>query len=114
MNRALIAVVLSLALTGCATPPQRLYEWGSYQRNLWSYFKGESPEKQILDLEEHLEKSRGAGASLPPGFHAHLGLLYSKTGNSEKMLEHFRLEEASFPESRAFLEQLTKRSVEKK
>lgn len=114
MTKSIIVIALTAALTGCVTPPQQLYDWGNYQPNLWSHFKGESPEKQILALEEQIEKSRGAGTSLPPGFHAHLGLLYSKTGNTEKMLQHFQSEQAAFPESQAFFEQLSKRSQDRK
>ena len=50
------AVKLALMLTaiatvaGCQTAPQPLYQWESYQPQVYEYFKGEPKEAQVEAL----------------------------------------------------------------
>jgi hypothetical protein len=83
--RSALVITASLAIVGCATPTKPLYDWRAYQPQVYEFFKGGSVEQQILALEEQAEKSKAAGTALPPGFRAHLGFLYSKSGNTDKM-----------------------------
>ena len=48
------AVALAILLTGCVTAPQPLYSWNSYQKQVYSYLKSDSPaqEEQILEMEK--------------------------------------------------------------
>jgi hypothetical protein len=103
------AAVLTIVLTGCVTQPQSLYYWDDYQPAVYSYFKGDgtgSPEQQIITLEASAERARAQGAALPPGFNAHLGLLYLKTGKTGQAQQAFRTEEAQFPESKPYMDYL--------
>ncbi|MGQ0698852.1 MAG: DUF4810 domain-containing protein [Panacagrimonas sp.] len=105
-----VAVMLASALAGCATKPQPLYHWGDYQPQVYAYFKGdgESPEAQQSKLEATAQQAQAKGAALPPGFNAHLGLLYLKAGQADKARTAFRTEEAQFPESKPYMDFLLK------
>ncbi|EON13627.1 MULTISPECIES: DUF4810 domain-containing protein [Pandoraea] len=108
-GRAAVAAIIGGALlTGCATPPKPLYDWESYQPQVYEYFKGESKEAQIIVLERDLEKIKAANNAAPPGFHAHLGLLYASVGKSDKMVEEFQTEKQLFPESAGYIDFLLK------
>ncbi|MGL4507790.1 MAG: DUF4810 domain-containing protein [Aeromonas sobria] len=40
---------------------------------------------------------------MPPGFHAHLAMLYAQQGRDNLALEHFEKEKQLFPESTTFI-----------
>ncbi|WP_137919613.1 DUF4810 domain-containing protein [Hydrogenophaga sp. 2FB] len=104
--RALALLGATLLLAGCVTAPKPLYHWDSYPAQIHKHFKGESPQAQIDALERQLKNTQGDGAATPPGLHAHLGMLYSKIGRDDQMVEQFELEKARFPESAPFMNRL--------
>ncbi len=91
-----------VSLTGCATN-KNLYNWGSYEPQIYSYFKGDSPEKQINELEAHLAEMNSNGSKPPPGFYAHLAMLYSKVGREAEVKNMFEMEKNIYPESKIFI-----------
>jgi hypothetical protein len=100
----LIAIAASaLWLSGCAQP-KTLYQWGSYQPEVYEYFKGESKEAQVAKLEEDLQKIRSTNGNPPPGYHAQLGMLYGSLGKDDQMVQEFRTEKALFPESATYMD----------
>lgn len=110
------AVLSSALLAGCATPTPSLYHWGRYQPQVYEYLKGQGsgPEAQILVLEEDLERMRAQGSKHPPGYHAHLGLLYAQTGKSDRAAQEFLAEKELYPESAAYMDFLLKMKTSKK
>jgi hypothetical protein len=99
------------ALTGCAnqnaTPP--LYQWTGYQPEVYAYFKNvKSPQEQIDGMEKALQEIAAKGNHPPPGFYAHLGMLYASVGDGDKAMKDFAAEKAAFPESSAFMDFLAK------
>jgi hypothetical protein len=112
-----ISILLAvITLTGCAAPSKPLYEWGNYQRQVYEATKGDgtSPNEQLTVLLAQAEKARGAQASLPPGFRAHVGLIQLRLGQDNEARSMFEEEKAAFPESTAFMDFLLKRMTEKK
>lgn len=101
------ALAAALALTGCGAPPT-LYQWEGYQPQVYQHFKGQSPNEQIDVLEKDLQKIASQGKSPPPGYHAHLGLLYSMVGKPDLMVAQFENEKKLFPESTAYMDFLLK------
>lgn len=96
------------ALAGCSSH-KTLYQWESYQSQVYEYFKGESPkEAQIEELESDLQKIKAANGAVPPGYHAQLGLLYSSLGRDDQMVQQFQTEKALFPESATYMDFLLK------
>ena len=103
-------IVATISVSGCATKNQSLYYWGSYQSQVSGYFKAEkSPEAQIIALEADREKARAENKPLPPGFEAHLAMLYGKTGRTDQFVEHIQAEKTQFPESSTFMDFLLKK-----
>ena len=103
LSAALLGTVF---MAGCAHRPAPLYHWGEYQPQVYEYFKGDgkSYEEQIIALEADIQKARSAGTSLPPGYHAHLGLLYLKAGKDNQVKQQFETEKTLYPESSSFMD----------
>jgi hypothetical protein len=101
-----------LALAACAQKgPSSLYLWDTFPQNQYESLKraGASPVEQITAMEAQAEKARAAGAALPPGFRAHLGMLKLSVGDAGRARELWLAEELAFPESTPYMNQLLKR-----
>ncbi|MBH3413201.1 DUF4810 domain-containing protein [Pseudomonas putida] len=96
-------VLGGLLLAGCSGP-KPLYQWESYQPQVYGYLKGDAKEEQVIALERDLEKIKAKNGAVPPGYHAQLGLLYSSLGKDDQMIQQFRTEKALFPESAAYMD----------
>jgi hypothetical protein len=55
-------------------------------------------------MEGNLKKIQTSGAAVPPGYHAHLGLLYGKQGKAAQFAQAMQTEKTLFPESAAFVD----------
>lgn len=109
---ACVPVTAAVALlTGCAAnQPKPLYQWDGYQPQVYEYFKGQkNPEEQIGALEQALQKIRAKGNRPPPGFEAHLGMLYAGVGKEQQAVQAFEAEKEAFPESAAYMDFLLKK-----
>jgi len=103
-------LVLVATLTACATKPTTLYSWQDYQTNLDAYFRpgNLSVDAQTQKMEQDLQKIQVGGLSVPPGYHAHLGLLYGEQGDLDKFAQQVALEKSKFPESQTFMDFLVR------
>lgn len=110
---ALVAAAIAMGsiLAGCAEPPKRLYHWEGFQRQLYEHFKGDGsgPEEQLRILDAQAQKARASGAVLPPGFRAHLAVIYLRLGRDAEAMQELEAEKASFPESSHYMDFLLKR-----
>ncbi|CAG9168480.1 hypothetical protein LMG23992_01150 [Cupriavidus laharis] len=102
-SAAFLTAAGSLLLAGCAGP-QPLYQWEGYQVQVYEYFKGESKEAQITALEEGLQKIKAKGGTVPPGYHAQLGMLYLNIGKGDQMIKEFQTEKTLFPEATPYMD----------
>lgn len=113
MHTTTIRLSLLLAagslLTACAQAPKTLYQWEGYQPQVYQHFKGQDPQQQITELEKGLERIAAKGNLPPPGYHAHLGMLYAETGRDDLALQQLQAEKAAFPESAAYIDFLLKK-----
>jgi hypothetical protein len=105
------AIAMGCVLVGCAQPPKRLYHWEAFQGQLYEYFKADSssPEEQLRILGAQVEKARASGAVLPPGFRAHLAMIYLRLGRDGEAKQELEAEKANFPESTQYMDFLLKR-----
>jgi len=106
------AAVVAVLLSGCAanTAPPPLYQWTGYQSAVYDYLKGgKAPQEQIDALEKARQEISSKGGTLPPGFHAQLGMLYASVGRDTRAMQEFAAEEESFPESSAYMQFLMKK-----
>lgn len=105
----LLAGLLAALLSGCANRPQPLYYWGNFQDQQYAYFKGErGPEDGIQNLEKVREEAKSRGKLVPPGFQAHLGMLYGLTGRTDLFEQNLLAERQQFPESSVYVDFLLK------
>jgi len=109
--RPVLAIATAAALTACHTAPAPIYQWHNYQPVVYKYFKGESPEEQIAMLEKDLKKIKSDGERVPPGFHAHLGMLYSSVGKYAQSEQEFLTEKSLFPESGPYMDFLLNKAT---
>ena len=96
----IIIIILTAGFSGCVT---ELYSWQSFETQMYAYLKGESREKQIDALEKDRAKIEEAGKSVPPGFYAHLGMLYAEAGDDYNAAACFEAEKSLFPEAAGFM-----------
>lgn len=107
-----LACLSALLLAGCATRPQSLYYWGNFPDQQYAYFKGDKgPEDGIQALEKIREEAKARGQRVPPGFQAHLGLLYGQTGRTDLFEQNLQAEQLQFPESSAYVNFLLKKKA---
>ncbi|MGY0197556.1 DUF4810 domain-containing protein [Leptothrix sp. BB-4] len=102
-----VGLVAPLALlTGCAQAPKPLYDWGSYPTQVYGHLKGDGsgPASQVGELEADARKAEARGGKLPPGFHAHLGMLYQSLGQDDLALQQLQTEKTLYPEGSHFVE----------
>jgi hypothetical protein len=105
-----LGIASALLVSGCASQPQTLYYWGDYQKQVYRHFtKDTGPDEQITKLEAGLEKARASGKSVPPGYHAHLGILYSQSERADQMRKYFEAEKSLYPESATYVDFLLRK-----
>lgn len=110
--RLAMVAALSGVLAGCVSGPKPLYTWDAFPRAQYqSLLMQSSPDAQIRDLEAMAEKARGKGRALPPGFRAHLGMLYMNTGDLSAARAQWHAEKEVFPESAPYMDRLLKQSA---
>ena len=109
--RLVAAIAFGSVLAGCAQSPKRLYHWEAFQAQLYEYFKADSssPEEQLRLLDAQLEKARARNAPLPPGFRAHLAMIYLRLGRDGEAKQELEAEKVNFPESALYMDFLLKR-----
>jgi hypothetical protein len=104
---ALLLACLTIALLGgCASKPPTLYQWQGYQNNVDAYFRGDklSLDAQTQLMEEDLKKIQASGGAVPPGYYAHLALLYGQQGNLDQFANYVQTEKKQYPESATFMD----------
>lgn len=109
--RSAVILAAALVLAGCAQPPKPLYYWGNYQTQVYDHFRSDSkgPLEQLRLLDEQAEKAKSVGLPLPPGYYAHLGLVYLQLGRSDDAKRALETERSAFPESAPYMDTLLKR-----
>lgn len=101
-------------LGACAPVQQPLYYWGNYQSALYQHHKDGMTDyaAQTSEMEAILQRAQAQGKSVPPGLHAHLGMLYFNTGREIEAREQFAMERQLFPESAHFVSFVIKEQPE--
>lgn len=114
ISRILLLVLILFGLGACSSQPKPLYRWGDYDDQVYAYLqKTSSVEQQIAKLEKTLHTTTNP-AHIPPGFYAHLGLLYGEVGRYADMQRALETEKNLFPESAPFMDFLLKKFAQKK
>ena len=113
--RLLISTLCAALLTACAAPREPLYYWGNFPAQQYAYLQGgQGPEEGIQALEKTREEAKAQGKPLPPGFQAHLGLLYGQTGRTDLFEQYLAAEKQQYPESAAYIDFLLQKNLPEK
>jgi len=86
-----------------------MYAWGKYEDLIYAAYSNPGnmpPERQVEALEQDFQQARATNQRLPPGWHAHLGFLYSELGKPDQARQELQTEKAEFPESAVFVDRL--------
>jgi hypothetical protein len=106
--RATGLLLITAVLGGCANTnrPPALYQWQGYQNNVDAYFRTDkiSLDTQTQLMEEDLKKIQAGGGAVPPGYYAHLGLLYGQQGKPDQFAQQMEAEKKQYPESVPFMD----------
>lgn len=105
-----VLAVLALAGASCAGPS--IYEWGPYQESVYDLTAnaGQVDVGAWIDqLNLTVEKARAEERPIPPGMHAHIGLLYTMQGQLDTAAAAFESEKELYPESAVFVDRLRQR-----
>jgi hypothetical protein len=88
-----------------------MYSWGDFPHQQYDVLSHETAnsDEQIHTMEAQAEKARASNLALPPGFRAHLGMLYLNTGNADRARELWVAEKSAFPESASYMDRLLAR-----
>ena len=100
--RMFLVLVLTAYFSGCASQ-RPLYSWGSYEEQVFAYLTGESRGAQVAALERDKARIIARGGAFPPGFNAHLGMLYAEIGDITRATAFFEAEKALFPEAAVYM-----------
>ena len=100
VNISVVIVAASLVLlSGCASAPKSIYEWGGYQSTLLSHTKNPSEKQKYADrLSATVAKSEEKNA-VPPGLYAEYGYALLSLDRTAEALEYFAKERSKWPES---------------
>lgn len=110
--RLMISILCAALLTACAAPREPLYYWGNFPAQQYAYLQGsQGPEEGIQALEKTREEAKAQGKPLPPGFQAHLGLLYGQTGRTDLFEQYLAAEKLQYPESAAYIDFLLQKNL---
>lgn len=107
-----LCIFTIIFVTGCATN-NSMYTWGQYENLIYEFHLGEGsiePQKQIEILQETIALAVVEDKKVGPGIYAHLGMLYSSVGETDKALAALEQERILFPESEIFINGMLKRS----
>ncbi|ODS24709.1 hypothetical protein AB835_02230 [Candidatus Endobugula sertula] len=108
-----LGILFVLSLSACTTTNNDLYHWGHYESLIHTMYNepgSATPEEQITTLQSDIEAAKGGNKPIPPGLYAHLGFMYSLTGNMASAVDFFNREKELFPESAVVIDRLTKRA----
>ena len=114
--RLVAAIAMGSVLVGCVQAPKPMYHWEGFQGQLYEHFNADrsSPEDQLRILDSQAQKARARGAALPPGFRAHLAMIYLRLGRDGEAKQELEAEKENFPESEQYMDFLLKRMTAQK
>lgn len=103
IKRGLVLVAFVVLASGCASNTG-LYEWGSYEDDLFTYYhKPELQEKVVADHIAFINELEQTNERPPPGLLAEAGTLLLQEGDREGALAFYQREHDLWPESRQMM-----------
>lgn len=102
-----VSLLIAMGLLTACSAPKDSYYWDNYQTTVYQYSQLQTnPQEQLELLKKNLEKASAKNLKVPPGVHAHMGMLYSNMGQMDNAFAQFKIEKELFPESAVFMDYL--------
>jgi hypothetical protein len=102
ITRLSAILAFAFALSACAVQPK--YNWGNYDRSLYSYYKDSTKSAEhMAELESIVTDADASRKKVAPGIHAEYGYLLLQKGQSNDAITQFEKEKAEWPESAQFM-----------
>ena len=113
--QAATLLTLLAGLSGCffmVPVSQPIYSWGDFPHQQYQALlrDGYDPNEQVRAMEAQIETARSSGQALPPGFRAHLGMLYMNRGDAAAACSMWTAEKVAFPESTVYMDSLLQKA----
>lgn len=114
-TRALYLAFFAFAvlLCGCVSNGDQYY-WGQYEALIYKQYHrpGEAtPEVQIQQLLQDIQRAESLGKPIAPGVFAHLGYMYAAQGKTDLAIEALLQEKALYPDSARFVDGMISRAT---
>jgi len=109
-----LALVLGLGSFSCKSNSR--YYWGDYEDSVYNVTTNAGAvdtSAEIARITELIQRAADKGKPVPPGVHAHLGLLYSLAGDTANATSAFQAEKTLYPESTSFIDGVQARAQER-
>ncbi|MES2535955.1 MAG: DUF4810 domain-containing protein [Pseudomonadota bacterium] len=94
----LAAIAVASTLAGCVAQPK--YNWGNYERSLYSFYKDPAKADELAaSLKSVIEESESTTKPVAPGIYAEYGYLLLQQGKSTEAIGMFEKEKTKWPEA---------------
>jgi hypothetical protein len=98
LSGKLAALALTLVTAGCAVPGK--YEWGNYDKSLYSYYKDSSTSAaHVAEIKKIIEADELAKRRTAPGLYGEFGYFLMSDRKFAEAKSYFEKEKATWPES---------------
>jgi hypothetical protein len=75
---------------------------------VYSHFQNAKGQQEQIQALEAIRESPRQGQALPPGFQAHLAMLYGQSGQTDRLAQNLEAEQ-QFPEGAPFMDFILKK-----
>lgn len=110
MRKILFLLIPVIFLASC-TSTKPLYSWGKYEISSYNYLKNndeKSSQELIKNYKAIITKQKGSRQVVPPGIYADYGFILLQSGKTEEGNAMIEKEIALYPESKIFIDRITK------
>lgn len=112
ITRLIAVLAVSLMMTACAVQPK--YNWGNYDRSLYSYYKDSTKSAEhMAELQKIVAAAEASNQKVAPGIHAEYGYLLLQKGGTNEAVTQFEREKEKWPESTHFMNIMIKSATAK-
>ena len=107
--KILLAVLLSIALSGCV---QTKYQWGEYSERLLELYKDpKTSDEYIKELDNITNTNVLDNKPVPPGIYAEFGYMLLVSGKNNEAVKLFEREKKMWPEATTLMNRMIELSL---
>lgn len=111
LKRSAIALLATLALSGCAK--DTVFYWGDYETSVYDRLVDNDDTEGEAHLKASIREAEQEGRRVPPGLYADYGFMLYRRGDMDGAIGFFDKERKTFPESTQLMTKLIDKIREK-